>query len=124
MSGIVACAGDHLTEDSWSASLPRLPSPKQPETSPMPADDGLRLHQDELGSPILTEAPQHDPEQPVPRPEAGSLDTPPEDGKLLAEARFSRASAARPRTEPRRIRAKARTRDIHTSRWNSQVWWK
>ncbi len=51
----------------------------------MPADDGLGLHENQVGAPVFTEALQEDPEDPVPRPEPGSPDIPPEDRKLLAE---------------------------------------
>jgi hypothetical protein len=51
----------------------------------MPADDGLGLHENQMGAPVFIETLQEDPEDPVPRPEPRSLDAPSEDGKLLAE---------------------------------------
>jgi len=51
----------------------------------MPADDGLGLHENQVGAPVFTEALQEDPEDPVPRPEPRSLDASPKDSKLLAE---------------------------------------
>ena len=51
----------------------------------MPADDGLGLHENQVGAPVLTEALQEDPENPVPTPEPGSPGAPPEDRQLLAE---------------------------------------
>jgi hypothetical protein len=51
----------------------------------MPADDGLGLHENQMGAPAFTETLQEDPEDPVPRPEPWSLDASPKDRKLLAE---------------------------------------
>ena len=76
---------DDLTGDSWSAFPPRLPSPEQPETKARPADNGLRLHKNQVGAPTFAEALQEDLEDPVPRSEPRSLDTSPKDRKLLAE---------------------------------------
>ncbi len=51
----------------------------------MPADDGLGFHQDQVGAPVAPDSPQTDPEDPVGGPEPGSLDSSPEDRKLLAK---------------------------------------
>jgi len=51
----------------------------------MPADNGLRLHQKQMGAPVFTEALQEDSEDPVPTPEPRSLVASPKDRKLLAE---------------------------------------
>ncbi len=54
----------------------------------MPADDGLGLHENQMGAPVFTETLQEDPEDPVPRPEPRSLDASPKDRKLLAEGQI------------------------------------
>ena len=54
----------------------------------MPAYDGLRRHVNQVGTPVFAEALQEEPEDPVPWPEAGSSDAPPEDRKLLAEGQI------------------------------------
>ncbi len=54
----------------------------------MPADDGLGLHENEVGSPVFTKAFQEGPEDPVPRPEPRSLGASPKDRKLLAEGQI------------------------------------
>ncbi len=51
----------------------------------MPADDGLRLHQGQVGSPVSAEAFQEDPENSVPHAKPGPPDASPKDRKLLAE---------------------------------------
>jgi hypothetical protein len=51
----------------------------------MPANDGLGLHENQVGAPVFTETLQEDPEDPVPRPEPGPPGAPPEDRKLLVE---------------------------------------
>jgi hypothetical protein len=99
---------------SRRAAFPRLPLPEQPLALPMPADHGLGLHQEEVGLPIFAEPLQEGPEDPVLRPEPGSLDARPEDCKLLPKG-CSGVSAARPRTQPRRMKKMARSTDIHAS---------
>ena len=54
----------------------------------MPPHYRVGLHQDEVRAPVRAEAPQQDPEDPVPRLEPGPLDASPEDRKLLAEGQI------------------------------------
>jgi hypothetical protein len=51
----------------------------------MPADDGLGLHENQMGAPVFAEALQEDPEDAVPGPKPRPLDGSPKDRQLLAE---------------------------------------
>ncbi len=72
----------------------------------MPADNGLRLHENQVGAPVCEVAPQENPEQPVPRPEPGSPGAPPEDRKLLAERQVLQNQRGPPAEESTKNRGK------------------
>jgi hypothetical protein len=48
---------------SHALSMPREPRPIQLEPCPMPADDSLRLNEDQCPYPAIPQLPQHHPEQ-------------------------------------------------------------
>ncbi len=54
----------------------------------MPADDGLRLHQDQVGAPVSPESPQENPEDSILGSKPGLLGAPPQYRELLAEGQI------------------------------------
>ncbi len=70
----------------WGAAGVRSPSPVTAKTFSMPADDGLRLHDDEGVQATGPQTIEPDPECPVERCERGSrLSLSPQDRHLMAE---------------------------------------
>ena len=54
----------HFLVNRWPSAFPRLPTPEESEASPVPLDDGNRLHQVNGFSPVRPESIEKCPEEP------------------------------------------------------------
>ena len=98
--------GDHAEDEfaqfpadafsSRAGPMPRKPRPIQLEPCPMPANDGLRLDEDQRPFPSRPEPPQDDPEQFIGSGKPRLRMSPFQDGKLLPKRQvFQEQVAAR-----------------------------
>jgi hypothetical protein len=76
-----------ILRDRFPSWPPRstLPSPIEPESFLVPADDGLWLDKDQRFSPILPKSYKYDPEEPISILEARSLNISFQDIELIPE---------------------------------------
>lgn len=65
--------------------MPRLPSPEQPKTFAMPANDGLWLYDDQHVAPIWQDPGKDHPQHPICRPQRRPRRGPPDRGELVAK---------------------------------------
>ena len=71
---------------SSRSTMPGPPPPKQPESSTMPANDGLRLHDDQGLGPAGPQASERNPKQPIKAIQLGTGPLPLENSELLAKS--------------------------------------
>ena len=76
------------TSSSRTAPMPREPSPIQLESLPMPADNRLRLDDEERLFPSGPESPQQEPKQPIRRGETRLRMPGSQNGKLLPQGKI------------------------------------
>lgn len=81
--------------------VPRFPSPVEPKTAAMPANDCFRITNHEAGSPIRPEPRQPDPENPVALPQSRAFHRTLEDDNLLSQRQvFGRNDRAGQKKRP------------------------
>jgi hypothetical protein len=91
-----------LRLDPWVTRLfPRLPSPTESESPPVPADDRLGLDDHEVGLPVGPKSREPDPQDPVRLSKSRAFHRALEDAELVAQCQDSAASTARGRRTAR-----------------------